>query len=73
VASITALVCGKCGEVSKALGNPRKCTQCGQNSVRIYAKRAEGKSDQPTHGIGQRSGAEMSALGIQTEVVGVSG
>lgn len=73
MASITTLVCGKCGEISKALGNPRKCTECGQDSVRIYAKRAEGKSDQPTHGIGQRSGAEMSTLGIETEVVGVPG
>jgi hypothetical protein len=73
VASITTLVCGKCRKVSKALGNPRKCTECGQDSVRIYAKRTENKSDQPTHGIGQRSGAEMSTLGIQTEVVGVPG
>jgi hypothetical protein len=55
------------------LAIPGKCTECEQDSVRIYAKRAEGKSDQPTHGIGQRSGAEMSDLGIQTEVVGVSG
>ncbi len=73
VASITTLVCGKCGKTSKADGNPSKCMECGQDSVRIYAKRAEGKSDQPTHGISQRSGAEMSTLGIQTEVVGVPG
>lgn len=73
MASTTTLVCGKCGKVSKALGNPRKCTECGQDSVRIYAKRAEGQFDQHPHGISQRSGAEMSTLGIQTEVVGVSG
>jgi len=73
VASITTLVCGKCGKTSRAFGNPRKCMECGQDSVRIYAKRAEGQSDQHPHGMSQRSGAEMSTLGIQTEVVGVSG
>ena len=73
MASITTLVCGKCGKVSKALGNPRKCTECGEDSVRIYAKRAERQSDQHPHDTSQRSGAEMSTLGIQAEVVGVSG
>jgi hypothetical protein len=73
VTSITTLVCGKCGKTSKAFGNPRRCMECGQDSVRIYAKRAEGQSDHHPHGISQRSGAEMSTLGIQTEVVGVSG
>ena len=71
--STTTLVCGKCGKISKALGNPRKCTECGQDSVRIYAKRAVGQLDQHPSGMSQGSGAEMSTLGIQTEVVGVSG
>jgi hypothetical protein len=73
VAITTTLVCGKCGKTSSATGNPRKCTECGQDSVRIYAKRAEGQLDQHPHGMIQRSGAEMSTLGIQTEAVGVSG
>ena len=73
MASTTALVCGKCGKTSKADGNPSKCMECGQDSVRIYAKRAEGQSDQRPQGVSQRSGAEMSALRIQTEVVGISG
>ena len=73
MASTTALVCGKCGKTSKALGNPSKCTECGQVSVHIYAKRAEGQLDQHPHGTSQRSGAEMSTLGIQTAVVAVSG
>jgi hypothetical protein len=73
VASIAALVCGKCGKTSEALGNPSKCTECGQDSVRIYAKRREAQSDQRPQGVSQRSGAGMSAFGIQTEVVGVSG
>lgn len=41
MASITTLVCGKCGKTSKADGNPSKCMECGQDSVRIYAKREE--------------------------------
>jgi hypothetical protein len=73
VASITTLVCGKCGKTSKADGNPRKCMECGQDSVRIYAKRAEGQLDQHPHDTSQRSGAEVSTLGIQAEVVGAAG
>ena len=41
MASTTTLVCGKCGMISRVAGNPRKCMECGQDSVRIYAKRAE--------------------------------
>jgi hypothetical protein len=73
VASTTTLVCGKCGKTSKALGNPRKCMECGQDSVRIYAKRAEGQLDQHPHGLSQTRGAEMSTLGVQSQVVGVPG
>jgi len=73
VASTTTLVCGKCGKTSRAAGNPRKCMECGQDSVRIYAKRAEGQFDQHLHGISQRSGEEMPTLSIQTEVVAVLG
>jgi hypothetical protein len=73
VASTTTLVCGKCGKTSKALGNPSKCTECGQDSVRIYAKRAVGQFDQHPHGISQIMGAETSTLGIEAEVAGISG
>jgi hypothetical protein len=44
MASATTLVCGKCRKTSTAVGNPRQCTECGQNSVRIYAKK-EGETD----------------------------
>jgi hypothetical protein len=73
MASTTTLVCGKCGKTSKALGNPRQCTECGQDSVRIYAKRAVGQLDQHPHGISQITGAEIYTPGIQGEVVGISG
>jgi hypothetical protein len=73
MASTTTLVCGKCGKISKALGNPRKCTECGQDSVRIYAKRAVGQLDQHAPDMSQVTGGEIYTPGIQAEVVGVSG
>jgi hypothetical protein len=73
MASTTTLVCGKCGKISKALGNPRKCTECGQDSVRIYAKRAVGQLDQHAPDMSQVTGREIYTPGIQAEAVGVSG